>query len=97
MSRHPARRRRARDLVAQQAFLFDDIAVGVEGEAHQPARKERPDHQVALPFGEHLAGDESGPARCNHGIVNLSDLAEKEPHSPGQAAFNSHVMSSQMM
>jgi hypothetical protein len=31
------------------------------------------------------------------GIVNLSALAEKEPHTPGQAAFNSHVMSSQML
>ena len=31
------------------------------------------------------------------GIVNLSDLAEKEPHRPGQAAINTHVMSSQML
>jgi hypothetical protein len=31
------------------------------------------------------------------GIVNLSALAEKEPRTPGQAAFNSHVMSSQML
>jgi hypothetical protein len=31
------------------------------------------------------------------GIVNLSNFAEKEPHSPGLAAFNSHVMSSQML
>jgi hypothetical protein len=31
------------------------------------------------------------------GIVNLSAFAEKEPHTPGQAAFNSHVMSSQML
>ncbi|GAW35427.1 hypothetical protein RA2_02490 [Roseovarius sp. A-2] len=35
--------------------------------------------------------------RTCRGIVNLSDLAEKEPHSPGQTAFNSHVMSSQML
>ena len=35
--------------------------------------------------------------RHHGGIVNLSALAEKEPHTPGQAAFNSHVMSSQML
>ena len=26
------------------------------------------------------------------GIVNLSALAEMEPRTPGQSAFNSHVM-----
>lgn len=30
------------------------------------------------------------------GIVNLPDLGEKEPHTLGHTAFNSHVMSSQM-
>jgi hypothetical protein len=32
-----------------------------------------------------------------NGIVNLSALAEKEPRTPDQAAFTSHVMSSQML
>jgi len=41
-----------------------------------------------LPTGSHLA---------SNGIVNLSALAEKEPRTPGQAAFTSHVMSSQML
>ncbi len=31
------------------------------------------------------------------GIVNLSVFAEKELHTPGQAAFNSQVMPSQML
>lgn len=31
------------------------------------------------------------------GIVNLSDLGEKEPHTLRHAAFNSLVISSQML
>lgn len=31
------------------------------------------------------------------GIVNLSDLGEKEPHTLGHADFNSLVISSQML
>ena len=43
-----------------------------------------------------MAGKWSAPG-VPHSIVNLSALAEEEPRTPGQAAFNSHVMSSQML